>query len=76
MPFDNVPFVPMPVIDPHESVPTQASNFLSRQGWLANHQDPRNGAPLYQHSRYGSGHFRWYEAVAMEMLGLMQVGHD
>jgi hypothetical protein len=62
---------------PREEIPNEAAIFLTERGWKMTTNNPCNGEPLYQHSRYSGGdYYRWYEAVAMETIGLMRIGHD
>lgn len=72
MPFTSVPYEP---IAPSEVVPLDANTFLNERGWYSNNMDPRNGEPLFMHPQR-AGYYRWYEAVAMEFIGLVRLGLD
>ena len=72
MPFTTIPWSP---VEPTETVPQDAHVFLNERGWRSDAADPRNQSSLFTHPQK-SGYYRWYEAVAMEFVGLARLGLD
>lgn len=77
MPYISQPHIPVADLAPQEATPSEARAFLVERNWSQVGTDPRNGEALFRHSRLNSStYYRWYEAVAMEAIGLMRIGHD
>lgn len=72
MPFTSLPYT---APEPSEAAPLDALTFLTERGWTGSNLDPRNGEQLFTHSQR-AGYYRWYEAVAMEFIGLVRLGLD